>query len=81
MRYFDVSTSCIPSSPKEKTMSTISWTCLARASTFVSASAFSRSIRGSCRARRRRAGLCRGLLRGHGAQAQDQESRQSVPFA
>ena len=47
VRYFEVSNSCIPSSPKENTMSTISWTCFARASTLASASVFRRSMRGS----------------------------------
>ena len=47
VRYLEVSTSCIPSSPNEKTWSIICWMRVARASTFVSASALSFSSRGS----------------------------------
>lgn len=48
VRYFEVSNSCMPSSPKENTWSMISCTSLARASTFWIASVFSRSRRASC---------------------------------
>src|SRR5262245_17142043 len=43
VRYFDVSTSCMPSSPKEKTWSTISWIIFAFASISFAASALSAS--------------------------------------
>ena len=45
VRYFDVSTSWNPSSPNEKTWSTMTWICFARESMSRAASALSASSR------------------------------------